>query len=72
MLTKSDLNAIRQVVKSETKPEFKKIDNKIDKIDKKFDKLFNFLDRDWSKTNKRIDYHDQLQGVDTRKIVNPS
>ncbi len=57
-LTKSDLKAIRQVVKEETKPQFKKTDKKIDTINDKFDKLFNFLDKDWSKLKKRVDvYH---------------
>ena len=66
-LSKSDLNSIRSVVKSEVSP----LKKDIKKIDKKFDKLFNFLDREWSKLTRRIDYHDQLEAVDTKKIVNP-
>ena len=53
-LTKSDLSSIRQVVREETKPQFQKLEKKIDKVDRKFDKLFNFLDKDHTKLVKRV------------------
>ena len=47
-LDKDDLKAIRNIVKDETVPRFRKLDNK-------FTKLFNFLDKDWSKLKRRVD-----------------
>ena len=44
------------------------VKNNLKEIDKKFDKLFNFLDRDWSKLARRISYHDDLHGVDTKNL----
>lgn len=53
-LTKTDLSSIRQVVREETKPQFQKLERKIDKVDGKFDKLFNFLDKEHTKLVKRV------------------
>lgn len=67
-LTKLDLSAIKQVVREETQPQFKKIDSqlqkldeKIDKVDrklsKKIDKVSDFLDKDISLFRKKVAYH---------------
>lgn len=67
-LTKSDLSAIRQVVREETKPQFESLKKKADKLDKKFTKLFNFLDKEWSRLKRRTDNHDKILRVDTSEI----
>lgn len=73
-LTKTDLRAIRRVVKSETDPlksDLSVVKKGIKKLNDKFTELFNFLDKEWSKLSRRVDYHDQIEDVDTKKIVNP-
>lgn len=89
-LTKSDIQSIRQAVREETKPEFDRLNEKIDTVDikltnridkvntqlgkkitklnKKLDKFFNFLDKEWSKLSKRINYHDDIHGVNTKNL----
>ena len=56
-LTKSDISAIRRVVKeevkNETRPQFEKLNKGQKRIENKFDELFDFLDRDWSKLANR-------------------
>ncbi len=44
MLTKKDINIIRQVVNEEIVSELKPIRKKINKIDKKLDKTIDFFD----------------------------
>lgn len=66
-LTKTDLRAIRTIVKGEINP----LKKDIKKIDKKFDKLFNFLDKEWSKLSRRVDIHDKYSNVDTKEMVSP-
>jgi len=70
MLTKSDLTAIRQVVREETEPRFDKLEEgqaslatRIDKVDKKFDKLFKFLDKEWSRLFKRVKHLENHLGI---------
>jgi len=60
-LTKSDLSAIRQIVKEETKPLATK--KGLNKLDKKFDKLFNFLDKEWSKLANRVSRVENTLGI---------
>ena len=67
-LTKSDLSAIKKIVKSEVKTGIKPLSKKIDKLDKKFDGLFNFLDRDVSKVKVRIDHIDRHLGINTSEL----
>ena len=70
-LTKSDLQAIDQLLEKRIGPLEKgheSIKKDLKKINKKFDKLFNFLDREWSKLAKRISYHDDLHGIDTKNL----
>jgi len=56
-LTKSDLIAIKNIVKGETDPiqsEIKRIDKRIGKLDHKFDSFFKFLDKDLSYFKKKV------------------
>jgi uncharacterized protein YdhG (YjbR/CyaY superfamily) len=62
MLTKTDLNQITKIIKSENQSLERKMDKRFDKIDNRFDKLerkldyaINFLDRDYLKLIHRVE-----------------
>ena len=77
-LTKSDLSAIKGIIKDETKPfkkRFDKVDSKLTvletgqkRIEKKFDDLFDFIDRDVSHFRKKTAYH---LGIDIAELSSP-
>lgn len=71
VLTKSDLSAIRQVVKGETDPiksDLMIVKKDVKGLNKKFTRLFNFLDKEWSKLKRRADYFDEHLGIDTKEF----
>lgn len=67
-LTKSDLSAIRQIVKGEVKIGIDPVKRDLKKLDKKFDDLFNFLDKDVSQVKRRVDYIDGHLGITTSEL----
>jgi hypothetical protein len=71
-LTKTDLQAIRRIIKGEINPiksDLSVLKKDIKKIDKKFDKLFGYLDRDVSYFKRKTA---QYFGVDVSKLSPPA
>ena len=55
MLTKTDLNQISKIIKSENNSLGKEINKKFKKVEMKLDKAINFLDRDHIRLLERVD-----------------
>ena len=63
MPTKTDLQQITKIVKSENGALRKEIKAGFNKLDKKLDYAINFLDRDYIKLLKRIDRIEKHLGL---------
>lgn len=59
MLTKTDLNAINKLIKTENQVLRKEMKKGFDKLNKKLDKAINFLDRDYINLLKRVERIEQ-------------
>jgi hypothetical protein len=63
MLTKTDLNQISKVVKTEADYLESKLNKRFDKLDRKLDYAINFLDRDFIKLLHRVEVIEEHLGI---------